>query len=105
MPAGVVVAGVAGTAEPRLGAAGSADGVVAAGVGVTEAVVVAFGSAACGRAEGLPPPMPIIVCTAYAIARASTTPRPIAIFFCFAAFSLAVSAAFFRAMSRSFPAG
>jgi len=46
--------------------------------------------------------MPSIVCTAYAIASASTTPRPIAIFFCLAAFSLAVSAAFLRATSCSF---
>src|SRR5204863_9168044 len=103
--AGVVVVTVAGSAEPRLGAAGSAAGVVAAGVGVTDAVVVAVGPAACGRAEGLPPPMRIIVCTASAIPSAATTPRPIAVFFCFAAFSLAVSAAFFRATSRSFLTG
>jgi hypothetical protein len=78
-----------------VGAAGSADvaPVVGAGVGVEDAVVVD----SCGSELGFDLLSDIIVCTAYAIASASTTPRPIAIFFCFSAFALAASAGFFRA--------
>ena len=97
--AGVVVAGAI---EPRLGAAGRADPVVAVGAGVDAAVVVALGSAAWGAEEGLPPLIPIIVWAAYATAAARTTPRTITVFFCFAAFSFAVSLGLFRATSRSF---
>jgi hypothetical protein len=89
-----------GAIEPRLGAAGRAVP-VGAGAGVDAAVVVAFGSAACGADEGLPL-IPIIVCAANATAPARTTPRTITVFFCFAAFSLAVSLGLFRATSRSF---
>jgi len=97
--AGVVVAGAI---EPRLGAAGRADPVVAVGAGVDAAVVVALGSAAWGAEEGLPPLIPIIVWAAYATAAARTTPRTITVFFCFAAFSFAVSLGLFRATCRSF---
>ena len=91
------VADAAGAAAPpSVGAAGSADGVAAAGAGVTDAVVSA---ATCGFDAALLLFIAIIVCTAYAIASASTTPRPITIFFCFSAFALAASATFFRATS------
>src|SRR5262249_30287889 len=76
-----------------VGATGSADvAPVGAGAGVDDAVV-----ASCGSELGFGLLSDIIVCTAYAIASASTTPRPIAIFFCFAALALAASAGFFRA--------
>ena len=56
--------------------------------------------ATCGFADAPPPELSaIIVCTAYAPASASTTTRPIAIFFCFSAFALAASATFLRATS------
>jgi hypothetical protein len=94
---------LAAAAPLRLGAAGSADGVVAvAGTGaVGEAV-----AAACGFDEASPLLFSdIIVCTANAIASASTTPSPITIFFCLSAFALAASATFFRATSFSSRAG
>jgi hypothetical protein len=53
-----------------------------------------------GAATGFEPPLPlsaIIVCTAYAMASASTQHSAIAIFFCFAAFAFAASAGFCRA--------
>jgi hypothetical protein len=101
----------AGVAPPSEGALGSADvgaAGVAAGVadGVADGVAagVAVAAAACGFDDEPVFDMPIIVCTAYAIASASTQPSTITIFFCFSAFALAASATFFRAMSCSSPA-
>jgi hypothetical protein len=91
----VLVVDVGAPTPLRVGAAGS-PGVVATGVVV--ATVVADGSAACGRAEAEGVLFSdIIVCTANAIASASTTPRTITVFFCFCAFALAASATTFRA--------
>src|SRR5581483_5790687 len=81
-------------AAPSVGADGSADG-----VGVAVGVVGDATAAGCGRDDGFPLLSDIIVCTAYAIASARTTPSTIAIFFCFSAFALAASATFLRAIS------
>jgi hypothetical protein len=93
----VLVVAVGVPAPLSVGAAGSA-GVVPVAAGVVVATVVAEGSAACGSddAEGALF-SDIIVCTANAIASASTMPSTITIFFCFSAFALAASATTFRA--------
>jgi len=93
----VVVVDVGAPIPLRVGAAGSPE-VVGVATGVVVATVVADGSAACGRAEAEGALFSdIIVCTANAIASASTTPRTITVFFCFCAFALAASATTFRA--------
>lgn len=103
LAADVVVVSV-GTAPPRVGATGSAGVAVAAGAGAAGDPVVPT-AAGCGFEDGEPLPLSdIIVCTAYAIAAASSTPRTIAIFFCFCAFALAASATFLRATVFSFRA-
>jgi hypothetical protein len=100
----VVVVGVVGTVPPSVGATGSGVVVVEAGTGVAGDPVVPT-AAGCGFEDDVLLPLSaIIVCTAYAIAAASNTPRPIAIFFCFCAFALAASATFLRATVFSFRA-
>ena len=95
-PFGAAAVGSVGSAPLSVGAAGS--GVVAAGAATGVDPVVK--TATCGFADAPPPELSdIIVCTAYAPASASSTMRPIAIFFCFSAFALAASATFLRATS------
>src|ERR1700730_9559623 len=97
-PLGGVAVVLVGDPPPlSVGAAGSGVVAVGAGAGVDPVVETA---ATCGFAAAPPPELSaIIVCTAYAPASASTTTRPIAIFFCFSAFALAASATFLRATS------
>jgi hypothetical protein len=86
-----------GSGALSVGAAGSA----ALGVGAGVADPVVLTAAGSGFDD---PPLElsdVIVCTAYAIAAASTTTRPIAIFFCFCAFALAASATFFLRATSS----